>query len=267
MVATTESHWWFRGRRAVIAAQLERLDLPRGGAVLDAGCGSGRQMDELMRWGTVSGFDLNELGVERARARGHADVRRAQVEEIPWPDESFDLITCLDVLEHTPDDVASLRELRRVARAGATLLVTVPAYQFLWSSHDVANQHFRRYRKGGLVEAGRRAGWEPVAVSYFNSILFPVAAALRLLERLWRRRRAVERSHLEMTTPVLDRVLQLPMRAEAAAIRRGVRLPVGLSLIAVFRREIFPQTGSEEVVNGAVGALPASDAASTLPPR
>lgn len=267
MVATAERHWWYRGRRRVIAAQLERLDLPRDGTVLDAGCGSGRQMDELARWGRVAGFDLNELGVEHARARGHADVRRAQVEDIPWPDESFDLITCLDVMEHTPDDVASLRELRRVARPGATLLVTVPAYQFLWSSHDVANQHYRRYRRPQLLAAGSAAGWEPVTTSYFNSILLAPAAAVRLLERLRRRPRPAPRSQLEMTPPALDRVLQLPMRLEAAAIGRGLRLPAGLSLMAVFQRGISPQTPSEEPVNGAVAARPVSGAGSTLRPR
>jgi SAM-dependent methyltransferase len=267
LVAHDESHWWYRGRRRVINAQLERLELPRGGAVLDAGCGSGRTMDELVRWGTVAGFDFNKLGVEHALARGHSDVRQARVEEIPWPGESFDLITCLDVLEHTPDDVVSLRELRRVARPGATLLVTVPAYHLLWSSHDVANQHYRRYRRPQLVAAGRAAGWEPVTATYFNSLLLPAAAAVRLLERLRRRPRPTDRPHAEMTPASLDRVLQLPMWGEAAAIRRGVRLPAGLSLMAVFRVGRSPQSPREEAVNGAVAEAPASPAASTLRPR
>jgi SAM-dependent methyltransferase len=266
LVANDERHWWYRGRRRVINAQLERLDLPRGGAVLDAGCGSGRTMDELGRWGQVAGFDFNELGVRHARARGHSDVRQARVEEIPWPDGSFDLITCLDVIEHTPDDVASLRELRRVARPGATLLVTVPAYQLLWSSHDVANQHYRRYRRPQLVAAGRAAGWEPVTASYFNSLLLPPAALVRLLDRL-RRRRPTDRPQLEMTPRALDRVLQLPMWGEAAAIRRGLRLPAGLSLMAVFRIPNSPQSPREEAVNGGAAEAPASPAASTLRPR
>jgi SAM-dependent methyltransferase len=240
-VAVDEHHWWFRGRRRVIDARLARLELPSGCETLDAGCGSGRTMDELRRYGRVSGFDVNPLAVEYARTRGHADVRRARLEEIPWSDESFDLITCLDVLEHTPDDVASLRELRRVARPGATLLLTVPAYQLLWSSHDVANHHYRRYRRPGLVRAARAAGWEPVGWTYFNSILLAPAAVVRLSER-WRRRRRAGRahSHVEMTPRWLDRVLELPLRAEAAAIRGGLRLPAGLSLMGVFRPAMFP---------------------------
>jgi SAM-dependent methyltransferase len=264
-VAVDEHHWWFRGRRRVIAARLARLELPSGCDVLDAGCGSGRTMDELRRYGRVSGFDLNPLAVEYAQARGHAEVRRARVEEIPWSDESFDLITCLDVIEHTPDDVASLRELRRVARPGATLLATVPAYQLLWSSHDVANHHYRRYRRPGLLAAARSAGWEPVGWTYFNSILLAPAAVVRLSEPLRRRRRAGRaHSHLEMTPRWLDRVLELPLRAEAAAIRRGLRLPAGLSLMGVFRPATSPQTAREEAVKGGAASVPASGATSTL---
>jgi len=247
LLAADERHWWYRGRRRVIRAQLERLALPAGGAVLDAGCGSGRTMDELRRYGTVSGFDLNEKGVEAARARGHRDVQVARLEEIPHADASFDLITCLDVIEHTPDDVRSLRALRRVARPEARLLVTVPAYQFLWSSHDVANQHHRRYRKRGLLEAARAAGWEPVTWSYFNSILLAPAAAVRLVQRLRRGRPAPTRSQLEMTPSGLDGVLELPLRLEAALVGRGVRLPAGLSLMAVFRNPAQSATAPHDV--------------------
>ena len=266
-VAVDEHHWWFRGRRRVINARLARLDLPARCDVLDAGCGWGRTMDELRRYGRVSGFDLNPLGVQHARARGHTEVRQARVEEIPWPDESFDLITCLDVIEHTPDDVASLRELRRVARPGAALLVTVPAYQLLWSSHDEANHHYRRYRRRQLVEAARAAGWEPIGWTYFNSILLGPAAVVRLSERLRPARGSKDRSHVAMTPRWLDGVLEVPMRAEAAAIRRGVRLPAGLSLMAVFRRAKPPQLAREKTVKDGDLRAPASPRRSTLRAR
>ena len=116
-------------------------------------------MDEPARYGEVHGFDLNPpVSTHAAGSLGHADVRVARVEEIPWEDRSFDLVTCLDVIEHTPDDVASLRELLRVTRPGGWLVVTVPAYQLLWSSHDVANQHYRRYRRSQLARRGDGRG-------------------------------------------------------------------------------------------------------------
>jgi SAM-dependent methyltransferase len=236
LVAYDEHHWWYVGRRRVLHAALGKLPLPEGAQVLDAGCGSGRTMDELVRYGEVHGFDLNPLGAERAKGRGHADVRVARVEEIPYDDDSFDLVTCLDVIEHTPDDERSLRELLRVTRPGGWLVVTVPAYQFLWSSHDVANEHFRRYRRPQLRGAAEAAGWEPRAWTYFNTLLFLPGAAVRVLERLRRPHKRRGRPNLQLTPRSWDGVLVWPMRFEAALIRRGASLPVGMSLLMVFRR-------------------------------
>jgi SAM-dependent methyltransferase len=241
LVAADERHWWYRGRRRVLAAVLDRLDLPPDPAVLDAGCGSGRTLDDLARRGRVSGFDVHPEGVEIARSRGHADVRVARIEEIPHPDGAFDLVTCLDVVEHTPDDVRSLRELRRVTRPGGFLVATVPAYQALWSEHDEANLHYRRYRRPTLRRAAVAAGWEPRTLTYFNSLLLAPAAAVRLAQRLRRARRPEPRSQLEMTPSGLDGALELPLRLEAALLRAGARLPAGLSVLGVFRNP--PATG------------------------
>jgi ubiquinone/menaquinone biosynthesis C-methylase UbiE len=236
LVEYDEHHWWYAGRRRVLHAALGKLPLPEGAQVLDAGCGTGRTMDELLGYGEVHGFDLNPLGAEHAEGRGHSDVRVARVEEIPYPDDSFDLVTCLDVIEHTPDDGASLRELRRVTRPGGWLVVTVPAYQLLWSSHDVANQHYRRYRRSQLRGAGEAAGWEPGAWTYFNTFLFLPGAAVRVLERLRRPHKRRGRPNVQLTPRSWDGALVWPMRIEAGLIRRGARLPVGMSLMMVFRR-------------------------------
>jgi SAM-dependent methyltransferase len=235
LVAADERHWWYRGRRRVLAAMLDRLDLPLDAALLDAGCGSGRTMDDLARRGRVAGFDLHPEGVAMARSRGHGDVAVARLEDIPHPDDSFDLITCLDVVEHTPDDVRSLAELRRVSRPGGLLIATVPAYQALWSEHDEVNLHYRRYRRARLRRAAVDAGWKPVSFTYFNSLLLAPAAAYRFAQRARRRRSGPARSELHVTPSALDRVFELPLRLEAALIRRGVRLPAGLSLLGVFR--------------------------------
>jgi SAM-dependent methyltransferase len=233
MLAGDDEHWWYRGRRRVLRAELDRLPLAHSARLLDAGCGSGRTLDELADYGRVSGVDLSPEAVEAARRRGHEDVHVARVEDLPFPDATFDVVTCLDVVEHTPDDRATLAELLRVTRPGGLLLVTVPAYQALWSWHDEVNLHYRRYGSTSLRAAAVDAGWDVVADTHFNSLLLGPAAAVRLAQR---RRRTHARSDLALTPSALNSVLELPLRLESRLVAAGTRLPAGLSLLAVLRR-------------------------------
>src|SRR5437660_12659589 len=128
-------------------------------------------MEDLVGYGEVQGIELDSMAAELARSRGCGEVRIGRLEELPWDDSTFDLITCLDVIEHTPDDRLTLAELRRVCRPGGWMVLTVPAYQALWSLHDVANHHYRRYGRRSLRLAAVEAGWEVARVTSFNSIL------------------------------------------------------------------------------------------------
>jgi SAM-dependent methyltransferase len=235
MLDVDERHWWYRGRRRVIRAELDRLALPAGAEVLDAGCGSGRTMEDLRRYGSVRGLELNEDAAELARSRGVGEVEIGRVEELPWPDESFDLITCLDVIEHTADDGIALRELLRVRKPGGWLLVTVPAYQALWSAHDEANHHYRRYSRRTLRDASVGSGWIVERMTSFNTVLLPPAAAIRIAQR-HRRRNGHDASDLRLGPPWLNTVLEGPMVLEARWLSGGRRLLAGLSLLVVLRR-------------------------------
>jgi SAM-dependent methyltransferase len=239
MLSADEEHWWYRGRRRILRAAIERLALGPVERLLDAGCGSGRTLDELARYGRVSGVDISAEAVAAARRRGHRDVHLAHVEEMPFPDATFDVVTCLDVVEHTPDDRATLAELLRVTRPGGALLVTVPAYQSLWSWHDEANRHFRRYDSSSLRGAARAAGWEVVGDTHFNGLLLAPAAAVRLAQR---HRGTHAHSDLELTPSSLNGVLELPLRLESRLVAHGARLPAGLSLLGVLRRPAEPAT-------------------------
>jgi SAM-dependent methyltransferase len=238
MVSADDRHWWYRGRRSVVLAQIGRLPLPPHAKLLDAGCGSGRTLDELARYGSAYGIDSSAWALAAARGRGHRQVRLASLERLPYPDATFDVVTCLDVLEHLPNDERALVELRRVTTPGGHLLLTVPAYQALWSVHDEANHHYRRYRRGTLRPAAIGAGWEVVHDSYFNSALLPATALVRLVRKVWRGRG--RRSELTFTPSWLDPVLALPFRFEASLLRHGFRLPAGLSVLALLRRPDVP---------------------------
>ena len=227
-----DHHWWFRGRRAVIWALLARSRLDPPLRVLDAGCGTGRNLQEYARLGAVTGVDPSPRAVEFCRRRGLGEVRTGSVEELPFADDSFDLICATDVLEHVDDDRRGLSELHRVAASRAVLLLTVPAYACLWSESDVALQHRRRYARRELMAKAADAGWFPEVVSHFNTLLLPAIAATRKL----RRGKSRHRTELEATPSGLDGPLSIPMRLEAKLIARGVRLPAGLSIGAVCRR-------------------------------
>jgi SAM-dependent methyltransferase len=242
MLEVDEHHWWYRGRRAIIRSELARLPLRRPAVVLDAGCGSGRTMQELVGFGEVHGLELDPEAAELARGRGHGEVHTGRLEELPWPPDSFDLITCLDVIEHTPDDGATLSALREVCKPGGWMLITVPAYPSLWSLHDVANHHYRRYSRRTLRAVAEGSGWRVVRLSSFNSLLLAPAAAVRLAQR--RRLRNIDGSYtpeLKLGPAWLNGVLERPMRAEARWLSRGHTLPVGLSLLAVLQNP--PNTG------------------------
>jgi putative flippase GtrA/SAM-dependent methyltransferase len=232
MVDCEERHWWYRGRRAIVRSEVERLTRHGRPKLLDAGCGSGRMLNELGGDASVCGLDSSREAVALASARGH-DVRLSRVEDMPYRAGTFDVVTCLDVLEHTPDDVRSLTELRRVTRVGGHLVVTVPAYKFLWSTHDVVNEHYRRYGRSSLRAAASAAGWEVVRDTYFNFILLVPAALLRLVRRRLAARS--KRSDLTLSPKWLDPALAIPLRLEAGLLRRGAKLPAGLSLLAILR--------------------------------
>jgi SAM-dependent methyltransferase len=229
-----DRHWWYRGRRTVLDGVIAELGLPADPRILDAGCGSGRFMVELAKLGAVTGVELSDTSVNLARERQLGEVVEGSVLEMPFPESSFDLAVSLDVIEHLEDDLAALRELRRTVVPGGALLVTVPAYQWLWSGHDEINHHHRRYTRRSLQRVAEQAGWRQVRTTYFNSLLLPVAILLRVLDRFSTK---TTESSLDLWIPPepLNWMLERPLALEAALIARGGRIPAGLSLLAVFR--------------------------------
>ncbi len=226
-----DRHWWYRGRWAVVEALLSRTALPARPRILDAGCGTGGYLQRYAKLGEASGVDPSPEAVGFCHERGLASVQQAGLEELPFEAASFDLITATDVLEHVAAEHEALRELRRVAAPGAALLLTVPAYMWMWSEEDVNLHHQRRYTKRRLREALEATGWEPQIATYFNTILLPPIALARKLKR----NRAGDGGELDRTPASLDGPLSLPMQLEARLIRAGLSLPAGVSVGIVSR--------------------------------
>ena len=187
----------------------------------------------LARFGRVSAFEPDGDARRAAQAKSTADIRDGRLpDQVPFQPETFDLVAMLDVLEHIDDDVAGLRSLCATLQRGGQVLLTVPAFPFLWSRHDELHHHKRRYRKRGLAAAAEAAGLEVVSISYFNTLLFPMAAALRLARNLLRRPGGADD---EIPPAFVNRVLTAVFAWERYLLHR-VALPVGLSLVLVARR-------------------------------
>lgn len=162
MFEVEDRHWWFQSRRLIVRALLRAGGVTTPRRILDAGCGTGRNLLDYARLGhEAEGVDFSAEAVAFCRRRGLDAVRQAPLEELPYEDGRFDLVVATDVIEHLSDDHAALAELRRVTAPGGRIAVTVPAYQWLWSAHDESLHHFRRYTDARLRGAIVKAGWDP----------------------------------------------------------------------------------------------------------
>lgn len=182
--------------------------------------------------GTLRGVDPEPRAVEACRKRGLSRVDCAAAESLPFPDGSFDAAFLFDVIEHLEDDHAALHEAARVVRPGGSLVLTVPAYMWLWSSHDDSHHHRRRYTKSSIVRSMARSDWRVEYLTYFNAVLLAPIAVARGADRIIRRRGGGRgtRSDYQRTPAALNRILAAPMQLEARAVAHGAQLPAGVSI-------------------------------------
>jgi SAM-dependent methyltransferase len=233
-----DRHWWFLARRRIVGSVISRLGPEAGWAILDAGCGTGGNLPMLATFGRVVGAEHDPAAAAIATARGAADVVAGSLPDaMPFEAGRFDLVTMLDVLEHIDDDQASLGTVRSLLRPGGHLVLTVPAFPFLWGTHDREHHHKRRYLapqlKARLEAAGLRVRW----VSYYNTLLFPPVALVRLVRKALPGGEAGASAGQELALPPgpVNRLLETIFAFERHWLGR-VYAPFGVSLIAVAAR-------------------------------
>jgi SAM-dependent methyltransferase len=228
-------HWWFRGRRRVLVDLLRQSTGRKSGIprILDFGCGTGGNTTVYASLGSVIGIEPDASAVRLAQARGGALYCRGTGTRLPFRGGAFDAVVASDVLEHIEDDRAALAETARVLRPGGVLVISVPAHQWLFSEHDAALHHFRRYSKTALREVLERSGFKARRLSYWNAALFPAISLSRLMRRDRSERQA--RSDLRLPPWIVNEALAMLLAAEAEILRH-VSLPWGVSLVGVADR-------------------------------
>jgi 2-polyprenyl-3-methyl-5-hydroxy-6-metoxy-1,4-benzoquinol methylase len=223
-------HWWYRARREILSRVIESRIAPKSGSrILEIGCGTGHNLDMLGKFGTVDAVEMDQAARDVASARLGRPAVESHLPELPGVETGiYDLVALLDVLEHVEDDRASLASIAQRLRPGGRILLTVPAFQWMWSAHDEVNHHKRRYSKKTLKKVIAEAGLKVELLSYFNSLLFPLAAGARLAGRVTGKTDSDDK----LPPAPLNKAFEFLFGLERYAIGK-LPFPPGVSIVAV----------------------------------
>ena len=228
-----EGHWWFEGRRRILTRLIAGLDLPKPARILEVGCGPGGNLAMLKQFGEVTAMEPD--AASRAYAAEHAGVAvegGLLPDRLPFAPMSFDLVCAFDVIEHVDEDAASVAALAALLKVGGYLATTVPGQPWMWSRHDEAHHHKRRYRLADYRRLFEAAGLEVKTASHFNTLLFPPIAAVRAVKMATGSTAADDDA---MPPRPLNSLLTGLFAAEGRWLRHAP-LPIGVSIVLIARR-------------------------------
>lgn len=234
-------HWWFTARAEILMTQIrnifgDRTDLK----ILNVGAATGRSSELLQQFGAVTSVEYDEECFNFTKKNVPIPIIKGSILELPFDDNTFDLVCAFDVIEHVEDDILATMEMRRVCASGGVLFVTVPAFMFLWSEHDVVNHHYRRYTEGGVRRLFESSD-EPILTSYFNFWLFFPIATFRLLSKILPKRKP---KNADTTTSdfgvlrggAINTLFYRIFKSENVFLASKMRLPVGVSILSLWRK-------------------------------
>lgn len=235
------THWWWMGRRRIIEKLLDTHLKKNKNVILDAGCGTGAEIIYLQKYGEVHGLDLSKMAVDYCKKQGIKNVKTGDVSKLPYKDKTYDLICLLDVLEHTSNDKLVLKEMYRVLKPGGMLMMTVPAWPFLYSTHDRDQGHFKRYVKEDLRQLLVKTKFQEIKTSYFNTFLSPPIVAIRMISKLGGPFAGLADHDSKLNYDVADislinKTLTAIFAAEAPFVK-NFDLPFGISLLTLYQKK------------------------------
>jgi ubiquinone/menaquinone biosynthesis C-methylase UbiE len=231
-----ENHWWFQARRHIIFNLLKTAD--RNSKMLEVGCSGGPLLQALNVSGfkNVEGIDISQSAIDLCKSKGIQDVFLIDATRTDFEDERFDIVIASDVLEHLQNEESALSEWHRILKPGGKLIVFVPAFAFLWSEHDEANDHYRRYSKSQLIRALEKAHFRIYRSSYWNFSLFFPTSLIRILQRILSKNKQTQRDQLIQLNALANTMVLYLVKTENLMLN-VLNFPVGVSVFAVARKE------------------------------
>lgn len=228
-------YWWFVARNEIVKTLiLQKTDLPQGSYVLDIGCGTGGFSEKISHLYSPICLDTSELAIDYCRKRGLQHTYKSTVEEFDFEQYPIKAAIMLDVIEHIENDSEIVKQVYEKLPNGAWFITTVPAYQSLWSRHDEIHQHYRRYNRFDFNNMLRKAGFNIVYSSYFNTLLFAPAVMKRYVDKLT----GAEKKNsepVEKVSPLLNEIFKSIFLLEKYLIGKMI-FPFGLSIITIARK-------------------------------
>ncbi|MGH7261040.1 MAG: class I SAM-dependent methyltransferase [Nitrospiraceae bacterium] len=235
MAEYEQSYWWHLGRLEIIQTYVKRASRNRpNSAILNVGCGTGGTIDMLEKFGKVDNVDASDDAIDFVKKLGHGDVTKVDGIALPFKDGTYDVVGAFDVLEHIEDHKSALSEWKRVLKDDGAIVITVPAYQWLWSEHDVSLRHRRRYTVKSLVAVAVEAGLKPEKKSYAICFSLPLVAGFRFAGKILGRKTNPETSYVPVPG-VINKLFTAILKAEAW-MHNTVSLPAGTSVITILRK-------------------------------
>ena len=228
-----DSYWWFVGKRFLIDKFLKRSK--KNNQILDVGCGTGIIMKMMQKYGTTYGIDASKLAIDFCKKRNLKNLKLGKIESLPYKNNQFDIVTCLDLLYHkeVKDDLKALKELSRVLKKGGRLLITDSAMMCLYGKHDKAHHGIRRYSREELEIKLKKAGFSVEKITYYNTLLFPFVYLKRKLDNLNNKKII---SDVQKINPITNYILKQLFIFEISLLSI-INYPFGVTIFAIAKKK------------------------------
>ncbi|QQX82296.1 class I SAM-dependent methyltransferase [Shewanella sp. KX20019] len=232
MASQQINHWWYRGRRAIVKSSIEKFSTEGLDSILEVGCGTGGNLSMLATFGEVYAVEMDDFARQHAADISGVDVKSGWLpENLPFQNKQFDLICLFDVLEHIRDDLSALISLKERLNKNGKVMITVPAYKWMFGKHDINMHHYRRYNSGDIKNLLEKAGIEVDYFTHFNSLLYPIAAITRIFDSVTNRAGPIGGSlRSKFLNDKLYDVFQFEQK-----LLDYMEFPIGLSIMVVGR--------------------------------